>query len=212
MPGTHRCIEITYPQAEELADLYGILLDLQGAKRLCTHVLELPDLGVAHYEVVDGLIVGALSKYMRCFAGGSRLGLKQSDLSALSENLQRTHDFFKHLRDKHVMHPVNPLEETYVTATASEIDSELLPITSLNPGRHTVLLATGDAEAIYALATAMEEHLKPRIECAKHELLNYLQSLPLEQVHALDLHNPQTQSAETNVKRSRKQARKRGHP
>jgi len=206
--GHHRVVEITYPQAEHLADLYGIQMDLQSAQRLCDHALELPDLGAAQYEVFDGLVVAALTKYMRCFASGSRLGLNETDVRGLSPELQKAHNFFKHLRDKHVAHPVNPLEETFVTTSASEIDGKLLPVTSLNPGRETIMLHVEDAKIIRALASAMESHIEPRIETAKMKLLSFLQSLPVEEVHKLDLHDPRRRHANHYVRKSRRQAKR----
>jgi hypothetical protein len=52
-------------------------------------------------------------KYVRCFTTGKRFGL---DLSVFddSDGARDTHQYFKDMRDKHVVHSVNPFEDASV--------------------------------------------------------------------------------------------------
>ena len=63
--------------------------------------------------MIEALWTAALVKYIRCFATGKRFGLDVSVFDGL-EGARDTHQFFKDMRDKHVVHSVNPFEDASV--------------------------------------------------------------------------------------------------
>ncbi len=134
MPSNIRAVEITIPDAEALADLYGIAYDLNNAKYLCDKAREFFHPRRHDVQIVDGLIAAAIIKYIRCFSTRPRTGLCPSDISALSQENQEARKFIKTLRDKHIAHPVNSFDEAYVTATVAERNGIKKPNTSNSSG------------------------------------------------------------------------------
>jgi hypothetical protein len=190
MPAIHRVVEVKLPEAEILADLYGIRFDLEAASYLCVKAVELGQPRPHDYLVVEGLVAAAVIRYGRCFSSGVRLGLHRQDLAALSPEALEAHNYFKALRDKFVAHSVNPFEETYVTASASERDGTRVPIQSVGPGQHRLELSTDTAEALSRLISAVEGVVHQKVVSEELRLLSVIQALPLDTIHSGDLHSP----------------------
>lgn len=152
MPSHSRAVRITLPEAETLADLYGVAYDLDSAIELCHKALSLSKEAPDDYQLVEAVITAAVVRYFRCLNTGVRLGIQSSDLEQLSEEDRSTHNYLKDLRDKFVVHSVNPFENSYVTTTATVNDGELLPISSLNPGYHRMALSSSTARMLLNVA------------------------------------------------------------
>lgn len=206
MPGLHRAVEVKLPEAEVLADLYGIDYDLTTASHLCTKALEFSKPDQRDHLVIEGLVSAAIVRYARCFSTGPRLGLTRKDIEALDASDSATHDYFKALRDKFVAHSVNPFEETYVTATASERDGVRFPIESVNFGYHRLVLLANEAQALGQLLPKVKAIVKARIEHERTALLNFIKTLPLDVIHDGDLHTPR-RFTPADANKSRKQSR-----
>jgi hypothetical protein len=205
MPAIHsRVVEVTLPEAETLADLYGIRFDLEAASYLCVKAVDLGQPTPHDYQVVEGLIAAAVIRYGRCFSSGVRLGLHRKDLADLSNRALEAHDYFKALRDKFVAHSVNPFEETYVTASASERDGVRFPIQSVGPGQHRLVLSMDTAKALSHLISAVEGVVRQKIVSEERRLLGVIQALPLDTIHGGDLHSPGRLQA-SDVHRARQQ-------
>lgn len=142
------------------------------------------------YRLVEAVVTAALVRYFRCLSTGVRLGIQASDLASLSEEDRQAQQYLKDLRDKHVAHSVNPFENSYVTAMATERDGELLPITSLNPGNHRVLLSGDTASMLLAIVRKVRDINDAKIAIERDRLLKIVQSLPIEEVHRGDLYTP----------------------
>ena len=190
MPGMHRAVEVKLPEAEVLADLYGIVFDLEVAAHLCDKAIELGRPRQLDYLVVEGLVAAAVVRYCRCFPSRGRLGLRREDITELGDDNLQTHDYFKDLRDKFVAHSVNPFEETYVTATASERDGVKYPIQSVGTGQHRLVLSPTTAEALADLISKVSKVVKKRVAAEEQRLIGVIQALPLDTVHSGDLHTP----------------------
>lgn len=190
MPSNHRAVEVTLPEAEVLADLYGIVFDLEATTRLCAKAIELGQPIQHDYLIVEGLVAAAVVRYCRCFPSRARLGLRREDLAELDDEDLQTHNYFKNLRDKFVAHSVNPFEETYVTATASEQDGIKYPIQSVGPGQHRLVLSPTTAEALADLITKVNGIVRRRVSAEEQRLLGVIQALPLDTIHSGDLHTP----------------------
>lgn len=203
MPSHHRAVQITLPGAETLADLFGIAYDLDESVQLCNKAVELSSETPTDYRLVEAVVTAALVRYFRCQSTGVRLGIQSSDLASLSEDDLRIHQYLKDLRDKYVAHSVNPFENSYVTATATEKDGELLPITSLNPGNHRVMLSAETARMILGVVRKVRDINDAKISEEKQRVLAIVQSRPLEEIHGGDLYQPQPIQA-SHVGRSRR--------
>jgi len=206
MAGLHRAVEVKLPEAEILADLYSIQYDLEIATHLCKAASEMAAPRPHDSLAVEGLVTAAIVRYFRCFSSGARLGLRRSDIGDLDDQSLVDHDYFKALRDKFVAHSVNPFEENWVTATASERDGVRYPITSVGHGSHRMLLSTGEARTMGTLITKVRRILEPRIRDEEERLLAVIQKLPRDFLHNSDLRTP-ARFALSDVSRSRKQTR-----
>lgn len=206
MPGLHRAVEVKMPEADVLADLYGIEYDLSTASYVCAKAVELSQLEQRDYLHVEALVSAAIVRYGRCFSTGARLGLTREDIQGLDSAALEVHDYFKALRDKFVAHSVNPYENSYVTASASERDGVKFPIESVNPGYHRLVLSANEAQGLSLLITKVKAIVNERIECERAKLLAFIKTLPLEVIHSGDLHTPQRFKL-TDAGKSRKQSR-----
>ncbi|MGQ0526266.1 MAG: hypothetical protein ACT4P8_21710 [Betaproteobacteria bacterium] len=206
MPTIQRAVEVTLPEAEALADLYGIEYDLATASYLCAKALEMWESDSRDYLVIEALVSATIVRYARCFATGTRLGLARIDLAELQSSALSAHDYFKALRDKFVAHSINPFEETFVTASASERNGVRLPIESVNPGYRRLVLSGTEARELAQLLPQVLAIVRRHIQIEKEALLEFIKTLPLDAVHDGDLHSPRRFSSE-DVNKSRKQSR-----
>jgi hypothetical protein len=203
MPRDSRVVEVKLPEAEVLADLYGIVFDLDAAAYLCDRAIELSQPRSRDSLVVEGLVAAAVIRYGRCFASGVRFGLTSTDLGDLGHGALESHGYFKDLRDKFVAHSVNPFEETFVTATATEQGGVKLPIRAIGPGQHRLVLSASTAEALGRLISDVNAVVGKRVAAEERRLLRVIQGLPLEAIHGGDLHTPRRLAA-SDVSKSRK--------
>lgn len=190
MSSTTRLIEVSFPEAEFLAHLYGIAFDLETAASLCDKAVELGRPRPNDFPVIEGLVAAAVVRYGRCFASGVRRRLKREDLAKLDASDLAAHDYFKALRDKFVAHSVNPFEDTYVTAAATERDGIKLPITSVNAGQHRLALSPETAKALADLVAKVDLIVRGKVASEERRLLAVIQALPIETIHNGDLHTP----------------------
>jgi hypothetical protein len=206
VPSRIRVVEIKLPEAELLADLYSIVSDLRSAEEFCAKAIELETSTPRDLAVEEGLASAAVIRYGRCFTTGVRLRLNRDDLVGLSTEDLAEHDHFYALRDKFVAHSISPFEETYVTASAHERDGEKLPITSIGPGHYKVLLEASTARALSALIGKVKNEVNRRVATEERKLLEFIQTLPIEAIHAGDLHSPRPiQPADVHKTRRQRQ-------
>jgi len=101
-------------EAIELSSWAGICLDLQYVCDVCDRLLNTDK---EDSVLRRALFVAALVAYARCFKGneGVRLGLDETDLEGMGEgNVLGLHRFFIDVRNKHIAHSINPLEQVDV--------------------------------------------------------------------------------------------------
>jgi hypothetical protein len=189
MPTHSRCVEVNLPETIRLADLYEIRLDLEAAERWCEQATRFGQT-IDGLNVAEGLTTAAVVKYARCFVSGVRLSLKHGDISCLDAASMASHEYFYELRNRFVAHAVNPFEETYVTTTASERDGVKQPVTSVNAGQLRLVLAAGTAARLHELIQKVNSIVAQLIATEERQVLAFLRSLPLETIHAFDLHPP----------------------
>ncbi len=206
MPSNYRAVEVTLSEAERLADLYGIVIDLETVSQLCNKAIAFEQSRNRDSVVVEGLVTAALVRYSRCFTSGVRFRLRREEIKILGENFLAAHDYFKALRDKFVAHSVNPFEETFVTATAGERDGVRFPIEFVGPGQVTVRLSAHEAEPLAQLAASVKAVVDAKVRIGERRLLAVIKKLPPDTIHSEDLHAPLAFKAD-DVDKSRKQNR-----
>jgi hypothetical protein len=206
MPSETRLVEVKLPEAELLADLYGIAFDLGYVEELCSKAIEVAESIPRDWLVEEALVSAAVIKYGRCFTDGVRMRLGFEDLAVLHSDTIATHEYFIELRHKTVAHAVNAFEETYVNAAARVKDGEKFPITSLSPGQHRVILSSSMAQSLRDLSSTVKSFVKKRIESEEGVLLEFIQALPIDEIHSGDLHRP---IGNIDVRKPMKRSKKR---
>jgi hypothetical protein len=120
---------IDVPESGELAQLAGVLDDLQYVLRCCEHLVTTlggPESGPVRVEsdpaLVEALWTGAVTGYVRCFSGRTRT-LTKDDLGELELDGDVTafHDMVLTLRDHYASRHVNP-RESYTIGVAQSND------------------------------------------------------------------------------------------
>lgn len=202
-----RLAEVTLPEAELLADLYSIVFDLTAVEELCARAVEVSKSNPRDWLVEEALVSSAVIKYGRCFTDGVRMRLGIADLVQLDADAVSTHEYFIELRHKFVAHSVNAFEETYVTAAARDMDGAMLPIESISPGQHRVVLSSSMAEELHKLVARLKSLVQLGVESERKTLLEFIQSLPLETIHSGDPHTPRHVLDVARVRRRRSNKR-----
>jgi hypothetical protein len=127
--------------------------------------------------------VAALISYSRCFTSGVRKINLASIVETAPEQIRKSHEFFTHLRNKHVAHSVNGLEENDVIVEvgpeakdATEIRDVLCQTTK------AVGLTNEELLALIGLATWLREQVNRLTVAAKAKALAHIHTLSLEEV------------------------------
>ena len=104
------------PEAIRLADLSGILWDLQRTRQFAETLAVEFTANKTNWEIVEPLSIAATVMYSRPFVSGVRCHLGEQDLKILSSEQRAAHDYLRAYRDKHIAHSVNAFEENNVRA------------------------------------------------------------------------------------------------
>ncbi len=170
-------IHIDTEDVKQLSSLHSILIDLKNMDKMCQIALSMPDdregtLGI------DAIGTGVLIKYMRCFHAGTRCSLSTDDLSSLSEDERKAHQYLKLLRDKHIAHSVNSYEK-YQIKTYLEIEGDKIkrPIVQLLPASQRVALSKENVWAMKELVNIVIEVVKRKIALEEKAYLKILNAL-----------------------------------
>ncbi len=115
----YRYVNIQLPEAERLADLYGIEYDLTACRAYCEKYLQayrgqfLTDpaererLGTEHLGCFSAHV---FVKYGRCFKGGIRAKTSEALTGSFTPEELELHQLILDIRDKYIAHSVNNLE------------------------------------------------------------------------------------------------------
>ncbi|SRR6266571_4360728 len=110
---TYTPVRISGPETYRLADMHGVVRDLEWLVTLCDRILRYKARGPRPDSTeMEALEAAALIRYGRCFKRGARTAfvLDAQWLARLPQELQDAHRDFEALRDKHVAHSVNDWE------------------------------------------------------------------------------------------------------
>lgn len=182
-------VPIDLPEAALLADLTGIEQDLELVVEFCRRLEAMP------LERYDGLLgealtIAAVIRYGRCFGTGVRtLGSRKLEevLAGLATELQRRHERFLELRNKHVAHSVNAFEENHLVAWISDRPEETeIQSVSVSHGR-LASIGAGDAAQLRELAETLRAALRPIEKAENVKVLIAARALPYDNLRKLDL-------------------------
>ena len=182
---THTWVDLRIPEAERLADLAGIIWDLQRARDFAQLLAKEFAAERPNWQLVEPLTVAVLVVYSRPFMGGVRLRLGEADLVSLSPEQRARHDHFRAYRDKHVAHSVNVFEENIPRANycIERVKEEGITGISYGSGRIVGLSGT-DVEALIELTRVLESHVEAQIKAEQTRLLPIVRAMPLDSVLA----------------------------
>lgn len=201
---THTWVDLQIPEAERLADLAGILWDLQRAREFAQLLAAEFAAPKPNWGLAEPLSIAAVVMYSRPFMGGVRLRLGEDDLKGLTAEQRAAHEHLRAYRDKHVAHSVNVFEENIPRANycVERVREESITGISYGSGR-IVSLSGADLNALTDLATALEAHVRALITTEQERLLPIVRGMPLETVLAGGQKAFVASSSDVAVRRSR---------
>lgn len=179
----HTWVDLQIAEATQLADLSGILWDLQRAREFAQMLAAEFTAAKTNWRLVEPLSIAATVMYSRPFSGGVRHRLGEEDLKILSSEQRAAHDHLRAYRDKHVAHSVNAFEENIPRANycVERVKEEGITSISYGGGRVTGL-GGAEVNAIIELTNVFEAHVQSQITTEQDRLLPIVRSMPLEDV------------------------------
>lgn len=200
---THTFVNIDIPEAIDLADLTGILFDLNSSRRFAIELKEMLERKPPDYSLVEPLTTAIIVRYSRPFTTGVRRRIEETELNTLSREQRVTHDGFRFWRDKHIAHSVNAFEENQPVARycVERFDDDGFTSVECIPSQ-VIGMSLHDVETIIELATHFIETLEARLKSEKEKVLEIVRSLPREQV--LSMAKPTRRKSIQHVGKKRK--------
>ena len=120
--------DLCIPEAQRLADLTGIKLDLDSALKYCElHIeIDVEEQAIDVHELIrrestrQGLSRAAIVTYGRCWGGGVRKPLSEDLLSLLTQPSRNIHQKVIDIRNKWAAHSVNHFDDVRVHVQVNE--------------------------------------------------------------------------------------------
>jgi len=176
-----RFVNFCVKEAQLLADLTGVEVDLSATEDTCNLLLTKTSEEQADWTLVEALCSAALIRYGRAFASGIRAGVPNEVITSLSDELQEMHQYFKNLRDRWIAHSLNAFEENMVHAYLVPEERGPKSIASISVQHQRVItLSAMDITRLKSLAAEVRKHIATCIEQEKRKVLEYAQSLPVD--------------------------------
>jgi len=185
--------DLCVPEAQRVADLFGVIRDLETAKSYCDMHIAIdptePNLPAGEMmrreHTRQALCRAAIIAYGRAFNSGVREGVGTELVARLSPGAQRLHPTIKSLRDKWVAHAVNHFDDVRVHARVEQTSQGAFVVTSINVAaqmvggfRQTWMMAFS------GLCDELLHLIKNEFAEANRLLLLAIQHLPIEQIMA----------------------------
>jgi hypothetical protein len=161
--------------ANEYGDTWLVRYELESVVAACDRLLELIAEKSQDYLLLESISTTALIKYVRCFGTGKRIGLREDDLLGLPGDPVGVHRYFKDLRDKHIAHSVNPLEQVRVGVILAN-DGSVEALGHL-AGRN-ISMSDEQTQTLKALAAAIISRLRQSLDSQHAKLLKWAQEQP----------------------------------
>ena len=182
---TYTWVDLRIPEAQLLADLTGIKVDLERARDTAMQLQKVMSSEKPDWSLVEPLSVAAAVAYSRPFGTGVRSRLGEDDLSMLNPGQREAHDHLRAYRDKHIAHSVNSFENNNPRAQycMERVQDEGITGVSCSHGRVSSL-GTSDIANIGELTAILIEQVERRIKDEQARLLEKVRAMPLDEVLA----------------------------
>lgn len=201
---TNTFVEIDLMEAANLADLTGIQVDLQAARRFAEILRKILESARPDWDLVDPLSTAILVRYSRPFVKGVRRWLGDEALHTLSSAQRAKHEHLRLFRDKHIAHSVNAFEDNQPVARywVERVHEEGITAVECN---HTTIvgLSSGDLETVIELTTEMLAYVKVNLKAEKIRMLEIVRQIPVEEVLSSKRKSPRLPSM-SDVGKSRR--------
>jgi hypothetical protein len=115
--------EVHFKEAEEMADVVSLINDLDFVIKALDKLQQLIVTDSKERLISGSLWVAALINYDRCFSTGKRFGLSE-ELYEQFEGGVECHQMFVDIRNKHIAHSVNSLENVKIGLVLSPLSSQ----------------------------------------------------------------------------------------
>lgn len=198
-----RNVNLNIKEAQLLADLYGIDMDLKFTEAFCDLLIkELRDSN--DIDLLEALTTATLVKYARSFKKGVRCKIPENLLKNLSPELQELHYFCIDLRDKYIAHSVNAFEENQVVAylVPEEKGPKGVSWISVWQSRRG-FLGTEDVNKLKNICAELRKNVTALIEAENSKVLELSRKIPVEELYN-QKDPPPIAVTKKDVKKSRK--------
>lgn len=179
---TYTYVKVKLEETKDLADLNGMMTDLVNTIDFCKELRGSYESGNFGIILVDALSTAILVRYCRCFVTGVRKNIKIDEISSMTTEDKAAHEVYMSMRNKHIAHSVNDLEDNTVVAYyVHERPHEGFSSISMQHGR-VVSLSTKDLETIISLSEKFLNYIDEQMELEKQRILALVMKLPMETV------------------------------
>ncbi|WIB00331.1 hypothetical protein [Curtobacterium sp. MCBA15_012] len=186
-PSGYRVVTVDTPSSSELRDIVSYRRDLEMTK-VYADAFATQIQGPRMESSRDprlGLWSAALTSYGRAFNNGTRHAARVP-LDELDESESTFHQFCLDLRNKHVAHAVNGLEDTAVIAYLTDSSFTQRAVTRTGQVHFEQLLSPEEAPAqLSSLCTKLIGVLNKRIRRLHYEVAKELAAMDISEVYAL---------------------------
>ena len=182
-------VRISGPETYRLADMYGVLQDLEWLIALCERILRYRTRGPrpdsTEMEALEG---AALIRYGRCFKGGARTAflLDAQWIAQLPSELQSAHRDFEALRDKHVAHSVNDWElNVPVAVLRRDTETGESEVSSVSVQSHRIIGLTMESiQQLKRLAESLLILIRNESKVEAERVLAIAKQIPISELEA----------------------------
>ncbi|MDD2335574.1 MAG: hypothetical protein PHD01_03255 [Geobacteraceae bacterium] len=180
-----RFVVFSVKEAQLLADLTGVEVDLRATEEICDLILQNMAKEPMELLLVESLCAAALIRYGRSFGSGVRHTIPDEVVKGLPSESQKNHEFFKNLRDKWIAHSVNAFEENLVHAYLTPEERGPRSISSISVQHSRIVTLRGNnIAALKTLAVEMRKQVEILIDQEKKKVLEYARSLPVDNFYS----------------------------
>ena len=203
----HTPVRISSLEANRLADMYGVMQDLEWLIALCERILRYRARGPRPDSIeMEALEGAALIRYGRCFSGGMRTAfvLDAQWIAKLPPELQAAHLDFKALRDKHVAHSINDWElNTTIAYLRRDATTGERQVSSVSVQSKRIIGLTSESTAqLKQLAESLLQLIRIESKIETKRVLAIAKQIPIAELEA-KLLEPETRTGVRQLDKSR---------